>query len=79
MNTPSEKLIPVELYDGPICGHRSEVRDQQEIFNSYLFELRFDGRLYRLAYKPAHRTTRSGKRWVLEFDCVVSSQRITGQ
>ena len=79
MNTPSENLIPVQLYGGPICGHRAEVREKPEIFNSYLFELRWDGRIYRLAYKPAHRTTRTGKRWVLEFDCVVSSQPITGQ
>jgi hypothetical protein len=69
-------LIPVILYGGIMDGHRDEVRENPEFGDRYLFELRWGGEITRCAYKAPTRTTGNGKRWVLDFDCVVSRQRI---
>lgn len=77
--TETETLLPVELTGGPFDGHRDEVALQPEMLDRYLFESRADGWVQRVSYIPAHRTTRTGKRWLLAYDCIVSRQKLTGQ
>jgi hypothetical protein len=77
MNNSAETLVPVQLYSGLMDGFKSSVKSQPDLLDVYLFETRFAGYLYRLAYKPANRSTEAGKRWVLNFDCIVSKQKIS--
>jgi hypothetical protein len=69
-------LIPVLLYGGIMDGHRAEVPQHTAFGDRYLFEFRHEGHITRCAYKAPTRTTENGKRWVIEFDCVVSRQKI---
>lgn len=77
MNSAAGNLIPVELYAGPLDGLRTEVREKPAMLDRHLFERRAHGRIERIAYKQGNRTVRKGRRWVLVFDCIVSSQPIT--
>ena len=77
-------LIPVELSGGPLDGHRDAVAMPEIVgLDVILFgqsrPLRAAGsnvihavEKIRCAYGWANRTTGKGKRWVLEFRCVVS-------
>lgn len=79
MSAPTETLIPVELHRGPFDGHRDHCEITPDwIDNRYLFERRAHGWIERIAYKPAYRTAKKGARWVLEFDCVISRQKLQG-
>lgn len=68
--------LPVELSGGPLDGHR-DVVEMPEIaeLDVHLFEQTAAGETLRCAYGWAARTTDRGRRWVLEFRCVVSRWR----
>lgn len=79
MSTAPDNLIPVQLYAGPLDGFNTHVRQDLEIMDRYLFDLRWDGEIFRHAYKSASRTCPRSGRWILTFDCTVSRQRIQGK
>jgi hypothetical protein len=76
--TGKDVEIPVELSGGPLDGHRDAVAPREEgPLDVYLFgkSVPLPGGAVektRYAYKWANRTTARGRRWVLEFHCVVS-------
>lgn len=78
MNAAGVK-VPVELSGGPLCGHRDAVgKPVIETLDVHLFERVMAGERLRCAYKWTGRTTGKGRRWVLEFFCVVSRWRVSG-
>jgi hypothetical protein len=78
MSAGASEMVPVELYAGPLDGLQTAVKVQPDFGDRWLFEHRAEGWITRVSYKPGHRTMRSGRRWVLVFDCVVASQRAEG-
>ena len=66
-------LIPVELIGGPLDGHRDLVgMPEIDVLDVHLFQQSRPGETLRCAYGWAGRSTAGGRRWVLEFRCVVS-------
>lgn len=69
--------IPVELSGGPLDGHREAVaKPEIDQLDVILFVRVVPGERLRCAYGWTGRTTDKGRRWVLEFRCVVSRWRI---
>lgn len=69
-----EKIrIAVELIGGPLDGHYDAVSQPEvDLLDVHLFSRSTAGEKLRCAYRWTGRTTAGGKRWVLEFICVVS-------
>lgn len=70
---PEGTVIPVELEGGPMDGVRAEVTTLAPPFDMYLFDHAEAGRVLKLGYRFACRSTFGGRYWVLEFDSVVSA------
>lgn len=69
-------LIPVELSGGPLDGHCAEVaKNEVDALDVHLFVRVTDEEKLRCAYRWTSKTTAKGKRWVLDFECVVSRWR----
>lgn len=75
-DTPTSPTLPVELLGGMLDGHRDQINPGDEILDRHLFSHRTPTHLHRIAYRFANRTTRNGKRWILEHDCIVSTQTL---
>lgn len=65
-------MLPVELSGGAMCGHRTNIKITDAPAEVYLFRFVDDANKQVLAYQFANRTTRKGKRWVLQYVCIVS-------
>jgi len=60
--------IDVELYGGPLDGHRTDVRMKGPGFDVWLFKYcHCEGRPKVMAYALSGRTTDHGRCWVLNF------------
>jgi hypothetical protein len=65
--TPGTK-IDVELFGGPLDGHRTEVRLMKPGFDVWLFRYcHCEGLPRVMAYSMSGRTTADGRVWVLNF------------
>ena len=69
--------INVELYAGPLDGHLCEVNIRPGCMGMWIFESRTAEELSRHAYEMMPRTSPDG-RWVLQWNCCVSRQRMGG-
>ena len=76
-----DNLIAVELVGGPMDGFRDSVALPWLAagMDVRLYEGSFGDEKMRCAYGWANRTIQGGRRWVMEFRCVVSRWKVEGR